>query len=258
MDTCRELLQGMGYVYRESPSEPFLTPEEGEVQEQEDFILIGPGCEFHSDRPAIILSTGTVYSCVDSKMKVTDRPFSESDPLVVPSTRNSGMQAKAISEEAIERAAFPDHAVLRIFDVYGKGMDESRINYYIERLENGWPLPVEHSLHCKRSCLYLEDFKEVFCKFATQFVENNLRGLYNVGSDMPVSSVHLATSVSQIWHSKGVASDEEPEKAVVEVVSVPFFVNFHEVPDITRICAVTGWKISTSLRMGIFLTISGK
>jgi nucleoside-diphosphate-sugar epimerase len=199
-------------------------------------------------KPCIFLSSGEVYSCLDSSLKITDKPFNESDALIIPSTSNSYAKSLYIFQEAQARKEYQDHAVLRVFDVYGPsvaGVVTSMINCAIQ----GKPLEAKHSVHCTISSLFEDDFKDAFLAFTQLFVEQEVRGLYNLGSDMRITIRHLADTIHQTWHGA-------LGKADIQVVeSISDFVNFHHVPNTLRFRALTSWRHKTSLRKGIWLTI---
>jgi nucleoside-diphosphate-sugar epimerase len=219
-----------------------------------DFVLAASNLELSSrtpqlkHKPCIFLSSGEVYSCLDSNLKITNRLFNESDVLIIPSTSNSYCKSLYIFQEAQARQEYPDHAVLRVFDIYGPSMDgivTSMINCAVK----GKPLEARHSVHCTISSLFEDDFKDAFLAFIKIFVEQEVRGLYNLGSDMSITIRHLADTIHQTWHGA-------LDKADIQVVeSISDFVNFHHVPNTLRFKALTSWRHKTSLRKGIWLTI---
>lgn len=214
--------------------------------EEADFNIAGMNSFNCSRKPTVILSYGAVYSSIDSSMKVSAKPFSESDYLVVPSTGEYG-QVDVIYQEAYNRSKFPNHSLLRIFDVYGPQAG-GHVGSFLYSLEHGDPIRIQLSPHRTVSCLYEDDFKAAFLKFIEVFVTQEVRGLYNLGHDQGITFGHLADTVHQAWHSS-------KDKAQIEITESAHFVNFHEVPDMTRFCALTGWQPKISLRMGVWLTV---
>ncbi len=216
--------------------------------EDPDFVFASDDMqpEFAGDfyhLPAIILSSGAVYSCLDSSRRVVEEPFSEHDALVVPSSHACHKQIAYIQQEGWLRSRYPDNAVLRIFEVYGPGVPGT-----INSLLYSNTYAVEHSDQAKNVYLYVDDFKEVLLRFVKVFVEDKVRGIYNVAGK-PTDIISIKNLIDLIHQTKYTSKD----KPSITVNKGTQFVNMYCAADIDRISAVTGYTPVTSIRKGIFL-----
>lgn len=200
-------------------------------------------------KPMILLSYGEIYSCMGADGKISNKPFDEADPIVIPSTGGCSNQAWFAYIEADARSRIANHAVLRVFDVYGP-FGQSIVNTYTNNSKLGTALPIQMSEHCTISPLFADDFREGFLKFVPAFL-GGVRGVYNVGGDQSITMGHLADTVYQTWHNT-------KDKAPIIIQKPNHFVNFHAVPNITRFKAVTKWTPKTSIRKGVWLTVQGE
>lgn len=194
--------------------------------------------------PCIIISSSDVYASVEGSGDVDPTPFSEERSITLPSTKYCLKQAFAVQEEALLRHVYTDHAVLRVFDVYGMGLN-SVVSNYINVAKQHGQFSVDLSPYRKTSCLYASDFEEMFFAFLSVFLQGGIRGVYNLGSPTPITYKHLAESVLS-----ALGRTEKPEILVVE--SPKYYVNWYSVPDMVRFSAITGTTPKVSLRKGLW------
>lgn len=218
-----------------------------------DFCIIDAGNGFYSaadstkPKKFIILSTSEVYSCLDLNNKVREVPFTEDSPLVIPSTLSCENQNQRIFHENHSRMSFPNHIVLRICNLYGDDVDSLPLQM-MQNFREKHEFIIEHSLYCKKSLLYVEDFNVVMKKVISLFLEG-LRGVYNIGGTDVITVGNLADTVYQVLHQ----TSSKPKLTLCDLPNK--FVNFYEVVDISRVQALTNWAPEYSIRKGIWTYI---
>lgn len=195
--------------------------------------------------PALVLSTGAVYSDRTDLLDVSDyKVMSEGRGLVITSILSEDTPATlfSLTVENLVLQAFPHTLVLRVFDVYGPEIP-GIVSELLAQAVQGKPLDIPAPGYQTRTYLHIDDFVQAFDKLLPKFLQRGVRGIYNIGAIDEVSYVRLADSIWQLARSTTEAS---PRRTV----------GGHPMwwcrPDITRIQALLKWAPTTTLRKGLW------
>lgn len=177
------------------------------------------------------------------------RPFREDDPFVDHGHggRSCYATAKRLGEEIVVagRERGLDATCLRIFNVYGPGMDPTLpgdgrvVANFLHAVRGGQPLPIYGDGHQVRSFLWIDDFVD-----AVEAVLDHpgpLPPVLNVGRDEPVQILELADALERAL------GRELPRRLHVR----PADGTRWRSPDTSRLRELTGWRAKVSLQAGL-------
>jgi UDP-glucuronate decarboxylase len=177
------------------------------------------------------------------------QPFREVDPFIDRghSGRACYAAAKRLGEEIVVagREHGLDATCLRIFNVYGPGMDPTLpgdgrvVANFLHAVRTRQPLPIHGDGHQVRSFLWIDDFVDAV--LALIVLSGPLPPALNVGRDEPVEILELARTL---------------ERALGRALSRRLEVKPDEgtrwrCPDASRLRALTGWQPRISLAEGL-------
>jgi nucleoside-diphosphate-sugar epimerase len=220
-------------------------------QEDADFFVVSCLSKNYSttDKPAILLSSSSVYSCLYSNSRVKETPFTEEQPLVIPSTYGCSRQAEWVFGESINCNSYPNNITLRICNPFGYLENDSIIDTSKLLFQVGKEVVIHHSLYRKKSFIYKDDLEILLEKVIKLFTEG-LRGIYNIGGDEIITVENVVETVHNTLYPKNNI------KLNLEVTDVKRFCNFYESVDTTRIKAIANWEPKISTRKGIWLYVN--
>lgn len=193
----------------------------------------------------LFASSSEVYGLASGEL----RPFREDDPFLDQghSGRSCYAAAKRLGEEIViaGREQGLEATCLRIFNVYGPGMDptlpgEGRvIANFLHAVRTGQPLPIHGNGQQVRSFLWIDDFVDAV--LALLDAPGELPPAINVGRDEPVRILDLACTF---------------ERALGRVLPRQLEVQPAEGtrwrrPDASRLRELTGWRPKISLQEGV-------
>jgi nucleoside-diphosphate-sugar epimerase len=216
------------------------------IDEEPDFILVGGlfGWDATPTKyPRILLSSGAVYSDRDHALDVRDRgTMKEDEPFLVPSplaaNAREALQYMIAETHFLAQPSFT--LVLRVFDVFGPSLQFGEVYEVIQHCVQG-KVCLDSPGYQVRTHLYEEEYLFCFDKFLKLFLQRKVNGIFNVGSDQPVSYVRLVDSIKD-------ALNLEVE---VELRPAPLHFKWWIVPDLTRLRAIVNWTPKVSVRSGL-------
>lgn len=221
----------------------------GDKDPTTQLVQILSNIAFLHDVPTILLSTGDVYSDrTDTLLVSEDKPMTETRVSVIPYSLDP-IYTRALFALFVENLFFSkyDLCVLRIFDVYGPSINEGVVHNLIQSAYNKEALKIPSPGYQTNCYLYEEDFLTCIDKLIIKFLKG-ARGIYNIGSNEEISMKRLAESVGHMFY-------KDNNSAVIELYNVNTRNIWWKKPDITRICALTKWSPSTTIRKGLWETI---
>jgi nucleoside-diphosphate-sugar epimerase len=205
------------------------------------------------DIPMFVLSTSGVYAGAVPDVSITHKiPLDEGLPLVLSAypkvSSSDSLYSLFLENEALIRS--PTSMILRVFDIYGSGVQSGVVPSLIDEATKQGTVSVPYPGYQVSSFLYMDDFLQYVTLLCDKFLHGAF-GVYNVGSGEGTSLNNLAESVWQFTHGKRSNCTVSYTR---DSNSFPWFA----VPDTTRLLALTGYTPIVSLRKGIWETIRNK
>jgi len=200
----------------------------------------------------LFTSTSEVYGTGDPSGP-PDQAFHEEQPVAHRNltTRSCYAAAKRVGEEIVlaARRSGLDAASLRLFNVYGPGMDPTLSTYgrvvpcFLGAVERGEPLPIHGEGHQVRSFLWVDDFVEAVAGLVDY--RGELPPVLNVGRDEPIRIEDLARLFERA------AGETLGRRRLPRPVDDPDWRR----PDCTRIRKLIGWAPAVSIAEGVRLLV---
>jgi nucleoside-diphosphate-sugar epimerase len=161
----------------------------------------------------------------------SNSPRKENDPLFV---YDSYTRVKHLSEHLVTANK---GTILRFSNLYGKGMsDKNVMSSILNQVKDPGPIALR-STSPVRDFLWVEDA----AKAILQTIQNDLTGIYNVGSGVGTSIGQLADLFVQNIGQNNRQINSQDEKKITS----------HLVLDISKIVQTTDWYPQMSLKQGI-------
>lgn len=207
--------------------------------EEADFVLADCSGVVY-DKPTILLSSDSSYSDRDHLTKVLPKgQMKEEDPAFVPSVldKHAGRIIKGIQAEHSFTQIDSPTLVLRVFPVYGPRVSSGLVHQYMSNPT----IRLFYPGYQIRTFLHEDDFVYMFTRLVDRFVNNQITGIYNIGSTEEISLKNLAATIKELHTEK-----------VIKSVPAPNAYRWWVIPDMTRTRALTRWRPSCSLRSGIW------
>jgi len=224
------------------------------VQDQldADFVLLDTTVSncVRTIRPALCLSTGSVYSDRDKFLKQTKKvPMSEDHGCVILSVLEPAMYKVLHALHSEWVTTYHSKTIIaRVFNVYGPDISQGVVPTFIKHAKEGRPLPVHGSGYQTRTFLHQEDFLSCIEVLARKLV-GGTTGIYNVGHTSEITINNLAETIWQLTQPQSIGT-------VTQHVQPPEYHAQWKLPDVTRVKALANWSPMISVRRGLWRMIN--
>ena len=198
------------------------------------------------DVPVLLLSTSQMYSDRDINLAMRAQQPMREDFGVVFNSVLAPNAAEILYTLMLENAFMTRKTrtmCLRVFNVYGPSIKHGVVHRFLMAAKRGENLPMQGSEYQSRTFLFEDDFYECIEKCMVK-LHNGTRGIYNVGSDVPVTLRELASHVWQFTHG----ANQEPQ---IDELPYRGKGQYWKLPDITRVKAIANWTPKMSIRGGL-------
>lgn len=203
----------------------------------------------HYCRPILFASTSEIYGLNP------DVPWAEDAARVLGPVQDSRWCYSA-AKNAVEHYLHAcrqeeglDFVIVRLFNVYGPGLQGRVVSNFIERALAGESLEIHGDGSQIRCFTYIDDVVEALCRIIDT---PHHGGTYNIGNPTPVTVLELARTILELTGSSS------PIQFVPYCNVYPGFADIpNRVPRIDSISQAFGWRPTTDLRAGLMATLKG-
>jgi nucleoside-diphosphate-sugar epimerase len=182
----------------------------------------------------VYTSSSEVYGSIDIPM--AEDKFSGVNPYSVKSAYTEGKRAS----ETLCKLSSAHITVVRLFNVYGKGMIDRVIHDFSKCIRNGNPVKIYGTGNQVRSFTFISDVINALAM-------NLPNDVFNIGNPEPVMIIELAQMVA----------DTLGLKLNTEYYSSRIDEPFSRIPSIEKI-KLLGWEPSVDLKEGLSLMLAGE